>query len=308
MSKSFKASTTRVLPVIYNPSAGQRHGRRLSSVLAALEQLGWRVELRTTAGPGDAERLALEALASGVVRLAVAGGDGTVHEVVNGLAASGITNTGPQIGIIPLGTANVLAAEIGLPRTAAGIAACLVEGGIREVRLGEVRFGNSGQRYFILMAGVGFDAEVVARVSSDLKRRLGKGAYVWESLRLAFRYAYPAFSVVRDGKVETAHAIIAARSSRYGGHYLLTPAAGLSAPKLQACLFTRRGPMAVLCYGAALLAGKLFRRSDLKVIAFDELRVTSPIGQPVQADGDSIGMTPVSVSLSEHRVRLTVPA
>ena len=266
-------SRVRSLTVIYNPAAGQRRGAFFTRVLAALEEKGWRAELRTTAGPGDATAMAAAAAREGRQRIAVAGGDGTIHEAVNGLASVPRRGeqAGPLLGIIPLGTANVLAQEIGLPLRPRAVADCLTGRSQLDVRLGRL-----GDRYFLLMAGAGFDAEVVAAVSPSLKRRFGKGAYVWESLRQGFCYGFPELELELDGEPATARSLIVARAQHYGG-------------------------------GFALMLGRLERARGVRCLPVTSLRILGPAGLPLQADGDSVGVTPVEIGLSDRRLRLLVP-
>ncbi len=294
----------RSLTVIYNPAAGQRRGAFFTRVLAALEERGWRAELRTTGGPGDARDMAAAAAREGTARLAVAGGDGTIHEVVNGLA-SVVRQSGrgsPLLGIIPLGTANVLAQEIGLPVRARSVAETLT--GRREI---DARLGRIGEKHFLLMAGAGFDAEVVAGVSQSLKRRLGKGAYVWETLRQGFTYDFPELTLSLDGEAAQARSLIVARARHYGGSFVLCPDAGLETDSLQAFLFKEGGPLAVLRYSLGLMLGRLERTRGVERRSVSRLVIEAPSGRPLQADGDSVGETPVEIALSDRRLRLLAP-
>ena len=307
----------RSLTVIYNPAAGQRRGAFFTRVLAALEERGWRAELRTTAGPGDARDMAAAAAREGTARLAVAGGDGTIHEAVNGLASvalpssglsSGLSSgqssgqSGPLLGIIPLGTANVLAQEIGLPVKPDPVATTLT--GRREI---DTRLGRIGEKHFLLMAGAGFDAEVVAGVSQPLKRKLGKGAYVWETLRQGFRYDFPELTLSVDGDPATARSLIVARARHYGGSFVLSRDAGLETEGLQAFLFEEGGPLAVLRYSLGLMLGRLERTRGVERRAVTRIVIEAPAGRPLQADGDCVGTTPVEIALSDRRLRLLVP-
>ena len=167
------ASGTRIL-VIYNPVSGRRNKARLDRVLTRLCEAGAQVTVRETGGPGDAETYAREAGNFDVV--AVAGGDGTVNEALNGLGTlGGKTPRGktPALAFIPLGTANILAHELGLPRSAWGLAETILVGE-RKV----VRPGRANGRLFLLMVAAGFDARVVAGVDTGTKRVLGAAAYV----------------------------------------------------------------------------------------------------------------------------------
>ena len=308
MSESLSAPA-RLLPIIYNPAAGQRRGAFFTRVLAALEARGWRAELRTTGAPGDAQAMAAAAAREGVARIAVAGGDGTIHEAVNGLASQPQggarregARRGPQLGIIPLGTANVLAQEIGLKLRPDAVADCLT--GQKELTS---RLGSVGGEVFLLMAGAGFDAQVVAEVSLPLKRRFGKGAYVWETLRQAFSYRFPELELELDGKPERARSLILTRAAHYGGAFLLSREAGLEKDGLQAFLFDSGGPLSVLRYSLSLALGRLESTRGVRRIPVERVRILGPAGLPLQADGDDVGVTPVEMGLSSQSLRLLVP-
>ena len=164
--------------LIRNPIAGRRRRGLVDAVVRQVQTLGWTVDLVDTEAVGDARRLAETCDAARYAVIAVAGGDGTINEVVNGLAHRA---DAPALAIVPLGTANVLAHELGLSFKAAAIARTMVAGRALLVRPGEACNGGA-PRCFSLMAGAGFDAKVVAGVSAPLKRRFGRGAYVWRSM------------------------------------------------------------------------------------------------------------------------------
>jgi diacylglycerol kinase (ATP) len=298
------SAQARLLPIIYNPAAGQRRSAFFTRVLSALEARGWRAELRTTARAGDAKAMAAAAARAGAARIAVAGGDGTIHEAVNGLAAAPQKSgsAGPLLGIIPLGTANVLAQEIGLPLKPEAVAACLT--GQKEL---STRLGRIGEGVFLLMAGAGFDAQVVAQVSIPLKRKFGKGAYVWETLRQAFGYGFPELDLELDGRPERARSLILARAAHYGGAFLLSREAGLEKETLQAFLLEEGGPLSVLRCSLALAMGRLEGARGVRRLPVEKVKILGPTGLPLQADGDHVGATPVEIGLSERRLRLLVP-
>src|SRR5258708_18102313 len=158
----------RRLLVIYNPAAGRRSEPRLRRFLDRLTRLGATVILQETAVRGDAEAFARAADCAMFDAVVAAGGDGTINEVVNGLAASEM-----PLAVLPLGTGNVLANEIGLPRDFGRLAQLAVSGRARPVRTGE-----SAGRRFTMVARFGFDAAVVAGLDEALKRRVGKLAFV----------------------------------------------------------------------------------------------------------------------------------
>ena len=288
----------RRLLVILNPAAGQRHGRRFRATLALLDQLGCQVTLKETSAPGDATRLAGEIKPGEFDVLVAAGGDGTINEILNGMVGTDLA-----LAILPLGTANVLAAEIGLDLTPRGVAETIVHGRQRPVAC-----GKAGERYFTQMAGVGFDAHVVAGVGLALKRRIGKGAYVVEAVRQGFVFGHPRYRVTVDGEVHEAASVIVANGRHYAGRYLLAPEASIEDPHFQVCLFLRSGPLAVTRYGLALQTGRLPYRSDLKRFPGRHVKIEGPSGDPVQGDGDIVARLPVEVSVQPDAVELVFAA
>ena len=226
--------------VIFNPTAGARRRARLTRILEIMWSLGAAVTLHETKARGDAERTAREASTKVYDVVVAAGGDGTINEVINGLSGRQI-----PLGIIPLGTANVLAAELDLPTDDVGLARTIALGRTRPVTLGDV----NGRR-FVMMAGVGFDAHVVASVDAGLKRLIGKSAYVWETLRGFFRYKFRSYRLIVDGKPYEVGSAVFANGHFYGVeclalHRLDDPGPARQAARLRgrACdLHHRRGP------------------------------------------------------------------
>lgn len=292
--------------LIHNPAAGLRRPDLLARTLEALRALGAGLDLRETAGAGDAERLAAavgaEAAASGIDAVLAAGGDGTINEVVNGLARSGPPTL--PLGIIPLGTANVLAAELGLPREAADLALRLMRAPPRPVAL-----GRANGRLFVQMAGVGLDARVVAGIAPGLKRRLGRGAYVlggWAEILRGPGLDY-AVAVTgpdgRDAQYRAASAILC-RGHFYGGRFVLAPRADLDRAQFQLCLYLRPGRLAALSYASSLVLGGTAHRTDVRVLAATRVRIDGPAGAPVQGDGDIIAHLPLTADIAPFPLRL----
>ena len=303
------ASNSAVL-LILNPTAGRRRRGLVNEVVRHVRALGWTVDLVETAAAGDARRIAETCDATRYAVIAVAGGDGTINEVVNGLAGRMVA--GPALGIVPLGTANVLAHELGLGFSAAALAQTLTAG--REILMQPGEASGAGRtRQFSLMAGAGFDAKVVAGVSAPLKRRLGRAAYVWRSLVEARRYRPVRYAVEIDGVRHEAASVIVTHGRLYAGPYVVAPDAALGQPLLHVCLFERWGRSHTLRFGLALLLGRLPRTSGYRVIAGHEIRVSllSDAGedrrQPVQIDGDDALTLPVSIALAAGAVRLLRP-
>ena len=284
--------------LIYNPTAGGRRRVFFNSVVAALRELPCELTLAETDHRGHAEELARNAIAANFDVIAACGGDGTVNEIINGLAGNDIA-----LGIIPLGTANVLAGEIGLPRDPRKIAAALAHGPIRAVHV-----GRANGRRFTMMAGIGFDALVVSRVSLNLKKWIGPLAYVWESLRQSARYGFHAHDVTIDGVAYRPVSMVACKGRRYGGPYIAAPDACLGEANFHIVMMHGRGWLSVLRYGLALVFGRLTAWRDVELVSGKDVIVSGHAGEPVQGDGDIIATLPLRIALDPEPVRMVYPA
>lgn len=264
--------------------------RRFTRVLASLEEQGCHVTVRRTQARGDAERFAREARLDRVDLVVAAGGDGTINEVVNGLIGSEM-----PLGIIPLGTANVFAAEIGFPMTAHAVATTLAHGVAAPVYV-----GRANGRVFSLMAGAGFDALVVEGVNARLKRLCGKCAYVHQSLARMVGWRARRYLVTVDGRCEEAASVVIANGRYYAGRYVLAPKARLSAPSFQVVLFRSGGRGAVMRYGVSMLLNRIPRLSDVTILEGRTVEVAGPTDEAVQGDGDVIARLPLRIALADE--------
>ena len=287
------------LLVIYNPVAGQRHGSRLRATFRLLAQSGVSVSVIETQGAGDAEQAAFQTSQNETDLVIVAGGDGTINEVVNGLMAA--PGPIPALGIIPLGTANVLAQEIGLKPVADKIVSAIVSG-----RRINVYPGKANGRYFLMMAGAGFDAEVVANVDSALKRRTGRFAYLVEVLRQARRYRFEPFTGEIDGSPFEARWVVVCNGRHYGGPFVAAPLARLTDPGFSVCLLDGAASD-IARYGAALAMGRLSKQADVRIVPAQHIRIHGPTGSMLQGDGDIIARLSVEIVASDRPIELIVP-
>jgi len=283
--------------IIYNPVAGYFPGRRLTRVCQSLSRLGVEETIRETAYRGDAEAFAAAASSKDFDVVVAAGGDGTINEVANGLAGSHL-----PLAIIPLGTANVLAAEIEIPRNVFAIARTIAAGETRRVQLGVI----NGRR-FLMMAGLGFDAHVVANVNRTIKQAVGKLAYVLQTAISAFTFPSPTYRVLIDGTCHEAASVVIANGRRYGGSYTCTPDARIEVPEFHVCLFKNSGPLSVARYSAALTLGRVHRLPDIEIIRGTQVLVESPGGEPVQCDGDIATALPLVASIGGDTLNLVMP-
>ena len=298
--------------LIRNPTAGRRRRGLVDEVVRLVREAGWTVDLVDTEGAGDARRLAENCATERYSVIAVAGGDGTINEVVNGLARR--SDDGPALAIVPLGTANVLAHEMGLQVRAREVAETMMAGRELVMRPGEAASASGNPRCFFLMAGAGFDAKVVAGVTAPLKRRFGKAAYVWRSLIEARRYRPVRYRVEVDGATCEAASVIVTRARMYAGPYVVAPRAALGDGLLHVCLFERWGRSQTLRFGLALLMGRLPTTGGYRVITGADVKISvlSDAGerrhQPVQIDGDDALVLPVSIAVAARAVRVLRPA
>jgi diacylglycerol kinase (ATP) len=294
----------RRLLVIYNPTSGRRRRQKLDRWLMHLRSVGADVTLSETTAPRHAEELARAADPARVDAVAVAGGDGTINDAVNGLAGSPL-----PLAVFPLGTANVLAHEIGLPRSLAALADLAAFGPAAEVWPGEaVPEGASAGRRFLIMAGVGFDADVVEHLDLALKRRAGKLAYVWSILGRLLEYRPSFYSADIDGAAVCGASLVAARAHFYGGRFVLAPAARLEQRLLQVVVFGHAGRGAALGYMAAMGLGALPCCRSLRILPAQTVRLCAPAGAPVQLDGDIQLRLPARLRIAATPLRLVRPA
>lgn len=284
--------------VIANPTAGQRRQNLYTRYLTALSDAGISLVFTQTQSAEEAAEKA--AAAHGVDAVFAAGGDGTVNAVLNGLLRH---EAPPALGILPLGTANVVAKEIGLPDSPKKLAAVLKKG-----RLMKSRVGCVNGRYFLSMASVGFDAHVVAGISKALKRKIGPLAYVWQGIREARRYAFPLLEAKDGGrKSRNGTTMICLNGALYAGRFRAVPEGDMAKKHLSFLFLEGAGFLSYCRYGTKLLCGRLFKDKAVSYSKGRKMEVISPTGLPVEADGDIVTYTPATFSLEAASVRIIIP-
>ena len=317
--------------IIYNPTAGNRRVHRLWRVLDILAANGVRIEVLRTERAGDAQRLARAAAEGGARLVVAAGGDGTIAEVANGLLGTPAT-----LGVIPLGTANVLAHEYALPFAPRAVAAALAFGRTRLLWPGLAEGGGpltlpaasvptpstptpstpapsipaaaaaAPTRLFVQMLGVGFDADVVRRLPLGLKKVLGRGAYVWQTLRELARYEFPPVTLRLDGVEVEAVSAIVTKGRLYGGRYLLAPEADSGARGFSVVLFEQAGWRAALRGAIALPLGRLGAIAGVRRVRAREIEFLGDPPMAAQTDGDPAGRAPRLVRDAARPIALVV--
>jgi diacylglycerol kinase (ATP) len=286
----------RRLVVLVNPVAGGGRKRYLAAVLAALEADGIEVTVRQTEFAGNAWRQAATISASQADVIVAAGGDGTINEVVNGLAEN---PEPPVLGVIPLGTANIFARNLRLPRLPRRLARV-----IASPHAGPFRPGTVNGRRFVAMAGIGFDARVVAGVDTRLKHRIGKGAYVWQSLVELSRAHSREFDVRFGSETIRAAGVVALRGPHYGGGFVMSPDARVGGSQLDLCCLSRGDALDIVRQGLALGLGCFQQLSDLTYRQFPRAHVEGPEDEPIQADGDLVGYLPARLGMAASPIQV----
>ena len=299
--------------VIHNPNAGFRGAARRRQLDVARQILfsgGIEADLEETRGPGDATHIARRATAQGRQLVIACGGDGTLNEIVNGLAEQQNGHRVP-LALLPGGTANVLAKEIGLPWDIPAAAKELVRGEVKEIALGlatPVR-EPSKKRYFLSVAGAGPDGMIVYSIDLDLKARVGILAYWWQGARQVFRYKFPHFRVVTGNKHLDASLVVVGRTKHYGGPFSITTEADLYAEQFEMMALTTQSGFRYLSYLPTLWLGKLRGSEGVHYWKSDRI-VCEPLdSNPVyaQVDGEPLARLPVEFKIVPRALRLLVP-
>ena len=287
--------------VIFNPVAGRRRATALWRVLDLLVENGVKVEVAETQHAGHATELAREAARDGLGMVVAAGGDGTIAEVANGLIGSDTA-----LGVIPLGTANVLAKEYRLSTAPRAIANALAYKRTAILWPGIARIQDR-EHVFVQMVGLGFDGAVVHGLRPLLKRAIGRGAYVWQSLWESIAYSFPKLRLSVDGKDYEAASVVVSKGRLYGGPYLLAPNAAPTQPGFQVALFENSGTFPALLSGAALPLGLLPRCPGVRVVAGTQIEFFSTERTILtQSDGDALAGIPRQVVNASHPIPIVV--
>jgi YegS/Rv2252/BmrU family lipid kinase len=297
--------------IIFNPAAGRlRRGRglrRLQECVDIFRHSGMAVELQPTATPGSAAHLARAAAQKEGCLVIACGGDGTLHEVVNGLAGSR-----NPLALLPAGTANVLAKELRLSWHLPTAARQIVAGELRRIALGlAVPEGRGAEaRYFITLAGAGVDADMVYRVSEHWKKKLGMGAYWLAGLEQFLTYSYPMFRAISSQGEKVGSYIAIGRTKAHGFPVRITDGADLYSGEFELAVFSHKSQARAFLHGWAALLGRLRKMSDVHFWRTTEVRCAPLNGRRihVQADGELIGTLPMTFRVVPDALTLVVPA
>lgn len=303
--------------ILANPTAGAGKGRDsrlrlLERVQADFEKHGWRVHIGLENESSGIRERAHHAAKAGAPLIVAAGGDGTVNAVANGiLGASGGHKSETKLGVLPLGTGNVFAFNLGLGKGWKQACKTIREGHTRRIdaglaiplegaRAASKTNGGAGaeERYFLLMAGVGFDAKVIEDTSLRLKFVLRDFAYALRSLQNAVVHRGTHVTLTfPDGRVENFFSwlLMAGNAASYAWAIRFTEQARLDDGKLDVCAFPFENKMVSVQQVMQLLMGQHVERGKARYFKTTGVKIESAPLVPVQLDGDEWGTTPLEL-------------
>ena len=281
--------------VILNPAA---HSDRAKRRRARVESLARGCTVYATNSAAEAESTARGAVSDGFRKVVAAGGDGTIHAVVNGLAGSGAT-----LGLLPIGTVNVFAMELGLPIH--DLTSCwnIIEGD--QVRLIDLPSANG--KYFVQLAGVGLDAQAVKETSLALKRNFGPLSYLISAAQIAARKPPRLVIESSSTSIEEASFVLIGNGRRYGGPFPFFKHALLDDGLLDVVAFKQVGYLEIIKYLQDVFFSSDIRLPEVEYFQTERLRISSDQDVPVELDGELVGNCPVEFELRDHRLRVLVP-
>jgi diacylglycerol kinase (ATP) len=300
--------------LIHNPNAGNGgSGRRrmLDEARRIFAGGGIETDLSETTGPGHATELAQRAADERRQLVIACGGDGTLNEIVNGLAAQKNGHRVP-LALLPGGTANILAKELDLPWDIPGAAEKLVRGVVKEIALGLATPLEQPEKkkYFLSVAGAGPDGMIVYSIDLDLKARHGILAYWWQGAREVFHYNFPHFRIVTGDKKLDASLVIVGRTQNYGGPFKITTGADLFEDQFELMALTTQSGLRYLSYLPALWMGSLRGTEGIHFWKAETL-VCEPLDKSplyTQVDGEPLARLPVEFKIIPRALKLLVPA
>lgn len=303
--------------VILNPAARSDKAGHLEERLRHLASEGSGAEIRLSAIPGDAERIAREGVDGGFRTIVAAGGDGTINEVVNGIIRAetamqgkggGSEDSRVKLGILPVGTMNVFAVELGIPLNSLEKAWEVIERGmVRWIDLPHCT-AQGRERNFVQLAGVGLDAEVVQRTTRESKRALGPMSYLLSLAQVVGRTP-PEISIVpEEGPVRHGSFVLLGNGRFYGGPFRFfrngSPTDGL----LDVLVFRNRSAWDLLRYMQAVLMGQHADLGDVDYFQTASLEMHSEESVPYELDGELEGVLPLSISLKRRALPVFSPS
>ncbi len=293
--------------VIFNPTARGEKARRFRR---HLEEIGAECALKQTTAPGGARPLAADAVREGFEVVVAAGGDGTLNEVLNGIGDVPGGFGRICLGVLPLGTVNVFAKELGLPLELKRAWRAVRAGREELIDLPRVSCAVKGvveqPYYFAQLAGAGLDARAIELVDWRLKKKLGPLAYVWAGIQAL---GGPAAQITASSGSESAtgELVLVGNGRYYGGRFSLFPDADLRNGWLEVCVFPRTDWRTLIRCAPALLIKQRLPDGVVRRFRAQTLTLTSPTAAPLEIDGENTGHLPATFSVEQRKLRVIVP-
>lgn len=282
--------------IILNPTAG--NPEKLRDWQESVESIALGCPIYVTSHPGEAEALARRAVEDGFARVIAAGGDGTVNHVANALVGSNAA-----LGLLPLGTVNVFAMELGLPLHNLELCWDIIKG--TNVRLVDLPSAN-GKR-FVQLAGVGLDAQVVKETSLAFKRSFGPLSYLISAAQIAARQPPRLFIESNNAPVDEGSFVLIGNGRLYGGPFPFFKQAVLDDGLLDVVLFKRLGYLEIIKYLQDVVFSSDIRVPEIEYFQTQRLRITSEQDVPVEIDGELAGNCPVDFKIEQKALRVLAP-
>ena len=292
--------------VIFNPAA---RGNKARHFRRHLDEIGGQSALKATAAPGDARRLAAEAVGEGFNLIVAAGGDGTVNEVLNGLGDAPDGFACARFGVLPLGTINVFARELKIPPRLERAWDVLQRGREARIDLPCAEFSANGTRqkqYFAQLAGAGMDARAIELVDWGLKKKIGPLAYFIAGLK-ALREQKPKIVVRAEGREVSGELVLIGNGRFYAGSFGIFPAADLRDGLLEVCVFPRINWWTTFRCVPILLARRKLPETAVQRVCTATFKLTGDAAAAFELDGEWAGRLPATFSVEREKLRVMVP-
>jgi YegS/Rv2252/BmrU family lipid kinase len=308
--------------LIGNPAAGRNALRKINEAAAIIKNRGHDVRTLLTGKRGDAESFGREIAVNqsqisnrlSLPLIIAAGGDGTYNEVINGIACANI-----PMAILPLGTTNVLAKELGISEDVKKALAIALSSRVQTVSLGKItarhltsedsslaqpQASPQGHitRYFLLMAGIGYDGETVYGIKDEIKRYSGKGAYILSGLKTLLRWAPDKLTFTMNGEACEGYSAIICKASKYGGNFRIAPDADIKNADFYAFIMHGRNRLDIFRYVSGIVTKRHLKFKDITYRQIKNMEITG--NAHIQIDGDYFGTTPARIEIVPDALRL----
>jgi YegS/Rv2252/BmrU family lipid kinase len=292
--------------VIFNPTA---KGEKAKRFRRHLELIAAECALKQTVAAGGARALAAQAVGEGFDTVVAAGGDGTLNEVLNGIGDVKDGFERARLAVLPLGTVNVFARELGLSMNLKRDWEIIRAGKEMRIDLPCVECAMNGvvkRRYFAQLAGAGLDARAIDLVDWPLKKKIGPLAYIWAGI-LALRQPASAITVTSRAETAIGELVLVGNGRLYGGQYRVFPGADLRNGRLEICVIPKTNWPTLLHCGTALLTRGQLPGGSARFFREETFTLTSPAATPLEVDGESVGHLPATFSIQPQKLRVVVP-